>query len=807
MIDQLLAYNTLVVLAGVGLLGASAGLIGSFAVLRKQSLVGDAVAHAGLPGVCIAFLLAGERNLPLMLAGALISGIVGMIVLALLARYTRVKEDAAIGIVLSVFPGLGVVLMRLIQNGYTFWDKDKVVSGSQAGLDSFIFGKTAGMTRGDVYLILIAAAICLLAVLLLYKEFKLLAFDRGFASSLGWPVFALDLLLMALIALAVVIGLPAVGAVMMAALLIIPAAAARFWTDRLSKLLWISAAFGLATGLIGTVLSATFDNLPAGPIIVLTGSAIFLVSLLLGVKRGLIARWIIHVRNRRELRTGWLAAESEEDQAEAAVSTLAGPVVEGNEVPSRRRDGKAVPPPRRRPSYPWLLPLVYATAAVLLALWWLWRLDAWRMASDAPSQLPRDLGTIGISILCNAACAILGCYLVLRRMSLLGDAISHSVLPGLAIAFLLTGKTYGLPMVLGAMALGMLTSFLTQSLHSLGKVSEDASMGVVFTSLFAAGVIMLQYWASHAHIDASCVLFGLIEAAWDTTVPLFGWQVPRTLLALVPMLVAVVAFVAVFWKELKVVAFDPALAAAMGFRVPLVHYLLMAMVAAVTVSSFEAVGSILVVAMLIVPAATAALMTERLWSMILWSVLFGAVAATFGYLAAASLNTNVAGMTAVVAGIQFGGAVILAPRTGLVSKWLRQWSLAVRIAAEDVIGRLFREEERRRPQLAAAPAPRTFREGLIDVLARWQLSRRGLVTSQGDGLALTDAGRAAASRIVRAHRLWESFLETHFDLPADHLHEPAERMEHFLDAELQAEIDADLAGRTVDPHGKEIPAG
>jgi manganese/zinc/iron transport system permease protein len=799
MIEQLLAYNTLVVLAGVGLLGASAGMIGSFAVLRKQSLVGDAVAHAGLPGVCIAFVLVGERSLPLMLLGALGSGIVGMVLLAALARWTRVKEDAAIGIVLSVFPGLGCVLMRLIQNQFT--------NGAQAGLESFIFGKTAGMTRGDVYLILIAAAVCLATVLLLYKEFKVLAFDRGFASALGWPVFALDLLLMTLIALAVVIGLPAVGAVMMAALLIIPAAAARFWTDRLSKLLWLSAAFGLATGLIGTMLSATFEKLPAGPIIVLTGSAIFVVSLLLGIKRGLIARWVIHVRNRRELRSRWQAEELEDDRqtAEPLPIALAVAADQRDEQPSRQ-EAKTVPPARRTTSRPWILPLAYSLAALLLAVWWLWRLDSWRLAQGEPRQLSYDLGTIAIGIVGNAACAILGCYLVLRRMSLLGDAISHSVLPGLAIAFLLTGEIYGLPMVLGAMALGMLTSFLTQTLHSLGKVSEDASMGVVFTTLFAAGVVMLGFWGRQAHIDANCVLFGLIEYAWTTKVPLWGWSVPRALLSLTPMLLAVVVFVAALWKELKIVAFDPALAAAMGFRVAAVHYLLMAMVAGVTVSAFESLGSVLVVAMLIVPGATAALMTERLWSMILWAVLFGAVAATFGYLGAASLNTNVAGMMAVVAGLQFGGAVVFAPRTGLVGKWLRQWSLAVRIAAEDVIGRLFREEERTRPRSHEPAAAVPLRATLIDWLARWKLTRRGYVTTTGGTLALTDAGRAAARRVVRAHRLWESFLETHFDLPADHLHEPAERMEHFLDEELQAEIDAELAGRTVDPHGKEIPA-
>ena len=795
-----LEYNTLVVLSGVGLLGASAGLIGSFAVLRKQSLLGDAVAHAGLPGVCIAFLLAGERNLPLMLLGALVSGIVGMIIIAGLRRWTRVKEDSAIGIVLSVFPGLGCVLMRLIQNSIT--------DGSQAGLESFIFGKTASMTRGDVYLILVAAGVCLAAVLLLYKEFKVLAFDREFGGALGWPVFWLDLLLMALIALAVVIGLPAVGAVMMAALLIIPGAAARFWTDRLGRMLALAVAFGLATGAIGTLLSDQYAKLPAGPIIVLTGSGIFLVSMLLGTRRGVIARWIAFLRDRSALRRSRLTLNEPipvdaSPQPALSVPMAIEPELGSPPAPAVQRSVHARP--AARTSYvAWLVPVIYVAITLIVALLWLMQTSAWTHWS--PSQLRLHLGTIAIGIVCNSACAIVGCYLVLRRMSLLGDAISHSVLPGLVIAFLLTGRTYGAPMLLGAMALGMLTSFLTQSLHWLGKVSEDASMGVVFTSLFALGVVLIEFKASGAHIDANCVLFGLMESAWLMTDPVLGWPVPRALISLGPMLAGVIVFVLAFWKELKIVSFDPQLAAAMGFRVAIVHYLLMAIVAGVTVSAFESVGSILVVAMLVVPAATASLLTERLWSMILWAVLLGAVSAIFGYLGAMSLNTNVAGMTAVVAGLQFGGAVLLAPRTGLASKWLRQWSLAVRIAAEDVIGRLFRSEERPDSgSRAAVPAP-TLGERLIAWLARRQLLRHGYVHQAGGDLQLTDAGRAAARRIVRAHRLWESFLETHFDLPADHLHEPAERMEHFLDEELQAEIDAELAGRTVDPHGKEIPA-
>jgi len=290
---MILPYNTLVVLSGVGLLGASAGMVGAFAVLRKRSLTGDALAHAALPGLCIAFLLVGGRNLTAMLLGALASGVIGNMVIAALVRWTRVKEDAAIGTVLGGFFGLGVVLVTGIQHMSS--------TGSKAGLDSYILGKTAGMTAGDVYLILAASVGCLAVVLLLFKEFKLVAFDGDFARSLGWPVYRLDLLLMTLVAVAVVIGLPAVGVVLMAALLIMPAAAARFWTERLGRLLTLSGVFGLAIGVIGTSISATFAVMPAGPIIVLTGTAFFVISMLAGTKRGVVVQALRQRTFRREL--------------------------------------------------------------------------------------------------------------------------------------------------------------------------------------------------------------------------------------------------------------------------------------------------------------------------------------------------------------------------------------------------------------------------------------------------------------------------------------------------------------------------
>jgi len=288
----MISYNTLIVLMGTGLLGACSGMVGSFAVLRRRSLVGDALAHAALPGICLAFMLLGERNLPAMLTGAFVSGVLGVMIIVTLSRWTRIKEDASIGIVLSVFFGAGIVLSRVVQNLTT--------TGSKAGLDSYILGKTAGMIAQDVYLIAGVSGVCLVVLLMLYKEFKLVAFDPEFAVAQGWPAYPLDLFLMVLIALTVVIGLPAVGVVLMAAMLILPGATARFWTERLGTMLVLSTVLGLATGVLGTMFSARFSEMPAGPIIVLVGTALFLFSLLLAPRRGAVARALEHLRVRRK---------------------------------------------------------------------------------------------------------------------------------------------------------------------------------------------------------------------------------------------------------------------------------------------------------------------------------------------------------------------------------------------------------------------------------------------------------------------------------------------------------------------------
>jgi manganese/zinc/iron transport system permease protein len=288
-----LAYNTAIVLAGTMLLGASCGLVGCFAVLRRRALLGDALAHAALPGVGVAFLLANERSMPVLLLGALVSGLLGVVIVAVLRFATRTKDDAAIGAVLGVASALGFVLIRVIQ--------DRTTTGSKAGLASYILGKTAGMIAQDVYLMAAVSAGCLAIVWFFYKEFKAIAFDPGFAKVQGWPVLALDFLLTGLIAVAVVVGLPAVGGLLITALLIIPAVSARFWTDSLGRMLMLSTLLGGAIGACGTALSAQFSFSPAGPVIVLVGTAAFTGSMLLAPRRGLIARGLDEARFRRRL--------------------------------------------------------------------------------------------------------------------------------------------------------------------------------------------------------------------------------------------------------------------------------------------------------------------------------------------------------------------------------------------------------------------------------------------------------------------------------------------------------------------------
>ncbi|MCA9286750.1 MAG: metal ABC transporter permease [Phycisphaerales bacterium] len=287
-------FNTTVVIVGTTLLGIAAGVIGAFALLRKRALMADALSHATLPGVCLAFLVLGAfgvaaRSLPLLLLGAAATGVLGLLCIHLLLRHTRLREDAAIGIVLSVFFGAGVVLLSVIQSRPT---------GNQGGLSHFIYGQTAAMSRGDAAFMATIAALAVLAALLLAKEFAVVCFDDGFAAVAGLPVVAIDLVLMTLVVLVTVTGLQAVGLLLVVALLVIPAAAARFWTERLWLLLVLAAAIGGLSGYLGASMSALLPRKPAGAVIVLTAGAVFACSMLAAPNRGVLAAAIRILRTR-----------------------------------------------------------------------------------------------------------------------------------------------------------------------------------------------------------------------------------------------------------------------------------------------------------------------------------------------------------------------------------------------------------------------------------------------------------------------------------------------------------------------------
>lgn len=277
-------YNTRVVIIGAGLLGLSAGLIGTFLLLRKRALLSDALSHATLPGIALAFILMATfwgdgKHLLGLIAGAAVFSVLGTGSVMLIQRHSRLKDDAALGIVLSVYFGLGIALMGLAT---------RMESGNAAGLSSFIYGKTASMVFSDALLIGAAALVCILFCLLFFKEFTLVCFDAAYAATQGWPVGRLDFFMMALVVVVTVIGLQAVGLILVVALLIIPPSAARFWTEQLRSMLWLSGAFGALSGLVGAGISALMANLPAGAVIVLTASVLFIFSLTFGTARGLV---------------------------------------------------------------------------------------------------------------------------------------------------------------------------------------------------------------------------------------------------------------------------------------------------------------------------------------------------------------------------------------------------------------------------------------------------------------------------------------------------------------------------------------
>ncbi len=275
--------NIISVVLGSILITASSAVVGCFSFLKKKALVGDAVAHSVLPGICLAFIIAGNKDPLIIILGAFTTGWLSLVLIDLIAEKTKIKEDSAIAIILSVFFGIGILLLTAIQHSG---------NAAQSGLESFLFGKAAALVGRDLIMFSIVAGIVLLTVVLFFKELKIIAFDEAFAKSIGLPVRFLNLLLTSLTVMAVVTGIQAVGVVLMAAILITPAAAARFWTDDLFKMTLIAAFIGTLAGYAGAFVSYTASNMPTGPWIVMIVSVMALLSFFIAPKRGIISRFV-----------------------------------------------------------------------------------------------------------------------------------------------------------------------------------------------------------------------------------------------------------------------------------------------------------------------------------------------------------------------------------------------------------------------------------------------------------------------------------------------------------------------------------
>lgn len=276
-----LSHNALWVLASMLMLGTAAGLAGCFAYWKRQSLMSDALAHAALPGVVIGFAILGFKSLPVMLLGAAASALLGAWAVTAIRAHSRVKEDTAMGIILSVFFGLGIMLLTMV---------NRMPGGGQSGLDGFIFGQAAAMVRQDMRTMTAVAAVVLLVVLISFKEWKLYLFDPAFARGIGLSGRLMEAAYLTLLVVIIVIGIQAVGVILMAALLIIPAVSARYWTNVFGTMLALSALFGGGAGVAGTYVSTLGDGWPTGPFIVIAAAGIFLLSLVFGTRKGLFVK-------------------------------------------------------------------------------------------------------------------------------------------------------------------------------------------------------------------------------------------------------------------------------------------------------------------------------------------------------------------------------------------------------------------------------------------------------------------------------------------------------------------------------------
>ncbi len=446
-----------------------------------------------------------------------------------------------------------------------------------------------------------------------------------------------------------------------------------------------------------------------------------------------------------------------------------------------------------------------------------------------------DTWIVITAALAAMACALPGTFLLLRRESLMGDALSHATLPGMVLAYLalnaVTQAGWLTPagmtawrhpaLFLGAAISGVLCGLLAELLQRWGRMEPSAALGVVFTSLFALGLLMIRTWADQAHIDPGCVLYGNLEMVIADPIGKSG--IPRAVVINGAMLTVNATLLLLFYKEIKLCTFDRDLARSLGIPADRVHLMLLAMTGATVVAAFESVGSILVIAMLVAPPATALLLSDRLGGVLSGALIVAAVTAFGGHLAALAIpvilhrwagaaeasSVSTAGMMAVVAGGLFLTTWFLSPRYGLLRQGLDQARLRQRILSEDILGVLYRLEELRPAAIPGADNASLAATLSVTPWRLWRalsrLTQRGWIAMGGQGVVLTEDGRTAARDLVRSHRLWESYLAKHFIIPDQRLHRLAEAAEHFVGPKIQEALAEELEQPVRDPHGATIP--
>lgn len=389
----------------------------------------------------------------------------------------------------------------------------------------------------------------------------------------------------------------------------------------------------------------------------------------------------------------------------------------------------------------------------------------------------------------SVALGLVGCFLVVRGLSLLGDALSHSVLPGIVIGFLIGGSLHSPWILIGATTVGLLAAVLVESVHGNSRVKEDASLGIVFTSLFALGVVLINLYAGGADLDAGCVLYGNLEYFVKVSD-----SAPTGLWPMAVILGLIVIGIIVFYRQLLVSTFDPQLGRSLGIRVGVIHYGLLAVLSLTIVTSFEAVGAILAVALLVMPGATARLWTDRMPGMLMLAAAHGLISTALGYWLSheAVLNTSASGAICVAG---FGLLIVswlASPRHGLAYRFFQRRKLKRTVELENLVK-------------AVEEAGGEATQDSLGLLAHMTARRTGKLIARGiargwlvlkeQRIALTEAGVVAAKRLTRAHELWEAYLQREVGLAEDHVHDAAEWIEHHLDDQRIVGIEEAMQGK------------